>query len=343
MPVTYDFPTNQELMEIDKDYLDDLQETDPLFPIVEKDTDLLMWEQRDNTTGLMQARGINGDPPSIKRLGGKRFMMEPGVYGEFAPVDEMELTRRRPYGTFSGRININDLVTEIQIQLRTRQMQRARWIMWQLLVNGAFNVTSATGSLIHRDTFKQTMYASQVAWSTYATATPMMDFRAVKLLHRGHSVSFGKGAMAFANQQTWNYVFQNTNPADLYGRRTTGLGTYNSPEQIDALFQGDGLPSLVEYDAGYLSDGTDGNPVGSYQLYIPDNYVVLIGKRDNGAAIGEFRMTRNPNNLTAGVGVYDRVIDHGPMLIPRKIEVHRGFNGGPIIWFPSSVVVMKVG
>src|SRR5206468_1746159 len=114
-------------------------------------------------------------------------------------------------------------------------------------------------------------------------------------------------------------------------------------EQINGLLQGDGLPMLVEYDRGYLSDGTDGNPKGSYQLYIPDNYVVLIGKRDNGAEVGEFRMTRNPNNLASGVGVYDRVIDHGPMRVPRKIEVHRGFNGGPVLWYTSSIVVMKVG
>jgi hypothetical protein len=53
-------------------------------------------------------------------------------------------------------------------------------------------------------------------------------------------------------------------------------------------------------------------------------------------------MTRNANNPDLAPGPYMRVIDTGEIVIPRSIEVHDGHNGGPVIYFPSAVVVMSV-
>lgn len=344
MPISYDFPTDVVLTKIDKDLLDNRVMDDPIFdefPMVNVDDHMVTWEQQDNTTGLMQARGLNGDPPSIRRLGGKRFQMEPGVYGEFAPIDELELTRRRPWGQFSGKVDVSDLVAECQMQLQTRQMNRVRWILWQLLLKGTFNVPNASGAIVHKDSFASQTFTSQVPWSTYATATPLADLRAIQLLHRGHSVSFGPTSKLYINQQTANWVMSNGNSADLYGRRTQGLGTYNSLTQINQLYAGDGLPQLVIYDDFYLSDGTDGNAAGSFQLYIPDGYGVLVGARSNGAKVGDVAVTRHAS-LNGQPGIVNKVIDYGDREIPRKIHVHRAVNMGPRIYYPSAVVVLKV-
>jgi hypothetical protein len=41
----------------------------------------------------------------------------PGAYGEFTRIDELELTTRRPWGSWNGTVNIADLVMECQDQL----------------------------------------------------------------------------------------------------------------------------------------------------------------------------------------------------------------------------------
>jgi hypothetical protein len=344
VPISYDFPTDAVLSMIDKDYLDDMATTDAIFdefPMVNTDSDLVVWEQRDNTLGLMKARGLNGEPESVKRLGGKRFQMVPGVYGEFLPIDEIELTRRRPWGQYSGKVDVSDLVAECQMQLRTRQMNRVRKILWDLLITGQYKVTNATGAIVATDSYVPQTFASQVPWSTFATATPLADFRAVQLLHRGHSSMFGPSAKAYLNQQTLNYLLSNSNSNDLYGRRTGGLGTYNNIGEINGLLMGDGLPKLVVYDDGYLSDGTDGNAIGSYQLYIPDNKIVIVGSRSNGAKIGDMAVTRHAS-LGGLPGIVNKVIDYGDRQVPRKIEVHRHMNAGPRVYYPSAVVVATV-
>jgi hypothetical protein len=37
-----------------------------------------------------------------------------------------------------------------------------------------------------------------------------------------------------------------------------------------------------------------------------------------------------------------KVIDNGDRQVPREVQVHDGFNGGPAIKFPSAVVRMNV-
>ena len=53
-------------------------------------------------------------------------------------------------------------------------------------------------------------------------------------------------------------------------------------------------------------------------------------------------MTRNANNAGASPGMYVKVVDKGEDEVPRQIEVHLGFNGGPAVYYPSAVVKMAV-
>jgi hypothetical protein len=158
----------------------------------------------------------------------------------------------------------------------------------------------------------------------------------VQLKHRGQSTSFYADAKAFMNLNTANNALVNTNNADLYGRRVTGLATVNSPGQWAQLNAEDNLPQPVIYDEGYLDDS------GTFHPFIPDNTVVVLGKRFNAAPLGRFVYTRNANNPNAGPGPYMRVIDTADYKVPRSIEVHDGYNGGPAIEYPGSVVLMNV-
>jgi hypothetical protein len=333
------FPTGAELDVIAQTKVPRLIAQRPIFdimPIVTKDNYLVRWEQKDNYTGLQQIRGLNGDPPRVKRIGGKVYTVNPGVYGEFERIDEIELTTRRPWGSWNGTVSISDLVMEAQDHLLGRRLDRIELIGWTLLATGTYSVAGPMGTTIATDTFTPQTFSASVTWATSATATPLADFRAIQLLGRGLSTNFGAGAKAYMNRATANALLNNTNSADFYGRRTAGLGTFNSLPQMNSLLAGDDLPQIVVYDEGYLDD------TATFQLYIPNNKVIVVGQRTTGESVAQYQMVRNANNPGMAPGAYMKVFDRGENYVPRTIEVHDGHNGGPAIMFPSSVVVMTV-
>jgi hypothetical protein len=341
VPTQYLYPTNAELYEIEQDLIPVLTEDDPIFqilPMETEDADLILWEQEDNFFGLQQERGINGAPGKVDAVGVNRWRLQPGYYGEFMEVDEQELTRRREFGSFNVPIKIDDLVRRRQEQLLERELKRVKWIGWTTICTGTFTVSLGNQAVGHTDTFNMQRYAATTTWATKATATPLADFRAVQLLARGHSVDFGAQATAYMNRATWNNFIANTNNADLFGRRTAGLATYENLDQVNKLLTGDDLPSIVVYDGNYLDNN------GQVQTYIPANTVVVVGVRPNKRPVGNYVMTRNVNNENGQAGSYTIVIDslNTGQPVPRKIWVHKGHNGGPKVVFPSSFVIMSV-
>lgn len=333
------YPSSAEITQIAADKLPNLVADRPIFsimPMRSVDGHMLIWEQQDNYRGLQQIRGLNGQPPKVQPLGMSQFSMQPGVYGEFVPIDELQMTIRRQYGTFGTPIDVSDLVLEKQDHLLGRRLDRVELICWTLLGTGTFSVSTALGTVAHTDTFPVQTFSAVVGWGTSATSTPLADFSSVQLLARGHSVDFGASATAYMNRGTFNNLRTNTNAADIYGRRTAGLGTYNNVKGINDLLTGDDLPQIVIYDGGYLNDA------GTFVPFIPNNVVIIVGRRPAGQPIAEYRMTRNANNPDLAPGPYMRVIDRGEQEVPRNLEIHDGHNGGPCLFYPSAIVVMAV-
>jgi hypothetical protein len=336
------YPNSAELQQVAQDKLPNLIAQRPIFsilPMESADSHLLMWEQEDNYVGLQQVRGLNGQPGRVKKTGAKRYMMQPGVYGEYTTIDELELTERRQWGTFGQPISIDDLVMREQDRLLGRRLDRIEYIGWTLLVTGTFSIAGPDGITIHTDTFTlQTHSGSD--WSTGSTATPLADFRAVQLLSRGHSVNFGPAARAIMNRVTWNRLVTNTNASDLGGKKGPIGQNIQSIGDINRVLGDEGLPTLEIFDGGYLNDS------GTFVPFIADDKVIVVGARTDGGRIGEYRMTRNANNPNLAPGAYMEVIDRGAegagKQVPRTIEVHDGHNGGPVIFFPSAIVIMSI-
>ena len=340
----YTYPTQQELREIEQVKLPVLTDDDEvlqMFPIEESPSWRLRWEQLDNYQGLQQVRGLDGQPGRVKMVGAKSYDFEPGVYGEFTTLTEKMLTEARELGTFDQPAKLDTFVGRAQTLLLNRRIDRIRFILWKLLTAGIFSVAREDGTVLHTDIFPLKTYSAAVAWSTFATSTPYADLRGVVLQQRGQSVDFTKGKL-YMNQKMINNVLSNTNPNDLFGRRAASGATLNSLNDINAITAQQSIPTLIPYDKGYLSDGTDGNAAGTFVPFIPDGKAVLVGARTNGAPLGNYRMTRNANNPNLEPGAYTRVIDHGEDRIPRQIDVHDGHNGGPVIYFPGAIVVMSI-
>lgn len=335
------YPSNYELREIERDLMPVLTMDDPIFshfPLVNSPSSDLVWETYDNITGLQGVRGLDGDPSRVKAIGAKRYSMQPGVYGEFLTIDELELTKRRPLGQFQGGVSITDLVRDKQDQLLNREIMRIRAILWTLVGTGTFSVLGERGDITHTDTFSVQTASRAVDWDTAASSTPLADFRAIQLLSRGSSTQFDAGAKAYMNRTTFNKMLSCTNSNDLAGRRVTGLLSVLNLEEINRIFAGEGLPEIVVFDEGYISDA------GVFTSFIADDKVVIMGRRTTGTSLGEYRMTRNANNPNMESGSYVYVQDSATSgnPVPRKISIHRGHNGGPVIYFPLGVVVLSV-
>ena len=334
----YVVPTSADIQQIAQVKAPRLEADRLIFqymPIRTRDASLIMWEQGDNYKGLQQIRGINGEPPKVQPTGVSQFQMQPGVYGEFTEINELELTNRRQYGTFGQPIDLSDLVMERQDLLLQRRYDRIEYIGWTLLTTGTFSVAHANGATVHTDTFPLQTYSAGTGWATVATSTPLADLRAVQLLGRGKGVNLGAGSTAIMNRVTANALLGNTNTADLGGKRTGGFGTFNSLQQMNELFTMDDLPNIIIYDEGYLNDS------GTFVPYIADNKVVVIGRRPAGQTIAEYQMVRNVNNPGFAPGPYMKVVADEDE-VPFKVEVHDGHSGGPAIYFPGSIVVMSV-
>ena len=337
MTTTYQYPTNSELQLIDREVMLTLTMDDPIFaimPIVDVNAFDLMWDIPANVTGLTNLRGLNGQPGNVARIGANRFKVRPGVYGEFETIDEEEMTTRAQLGTWNIPIDVSDLVRDCQDQLIQRRIDRIRKIGWDLIANGIFTVINHNG-ITHTDTFDLQDY-NATTWATVATATPLVDFRAAKLLHRGHGVSFGAGARAYMNQTTFNTMVANTNASDLFGKRTAGLATVLGLSDINNVLLQEDLPQIVIYDEGYLDD------TGTFQLFLANGKVIIVGKRPGGQTVADFAMARNANNANVAPGPYDFVKNRVGETVPPTIEVHSGFNGGPRLFYPSAIVDVDV-
>ncbi|HEY3283074.1 MAG TPA: hypothetical protein VGN26_12445 [Armatimonadota bacterium] len=333
------YPSAAELQQVEQVVMPRLVMNDPLLapdgvmPITNDDAYLLEWEQEDNYQGLQGVRGLDGQPSAVARIGSSRYQVQSGVYGEFSTVGESEITRARQLGSWGAPIDLAKTVRKEQDRLLQRRLDRIRWIGWNLISTGAFSVSGPSGA-IHLDSYTMQTQNALVAWATVATARPVADFRAAKLKHRAKGVTFDSGARAYVNSATLNALLGNQNAADLYGMRAPNGATYNTLDALNGILIANELPRIVEYDEGYIDDA------GTFQLWVPNNKCIVVGKRTTGARVAEYKLTRNATNPGCAPGPYTIVKDiQGP---PRSFQVHDGHNGGPCFYFPSAVIIMTV-
>jgi hypothetical protein len=338
MAIQFTYPSAAELQMVEQQLLPTLRADNPIFdifPSVNKDTPLVMWEQLDNFTGMMAPRGYAGKPTNVRAVGSKLYQMQPGVYGEHMTVEEREITISREFGSFNQPIDVTGIVTQRGNQLLHRQLKREAWLGWQLLTNGYFVVTDPQGVLQHADSVTFRNYTPSVSWATTATSTPLADMRYLKTFARGFSVTFGSQARAYANTTTINNLLNNSNQADLGGKRRDMGATFNSLAEINGIMAANDLPTFIEWDGVWQDDS------GNNNLDIKNNTVIIVGKRLDAAPIGQWINTRNANNAGMAPGPYYRVFSP-EYSVPPTVEIHRGVNGGNALYFPSAVLQLNV-
>lgn len=348
MPFIY--PTAAEFSEIEQELITEGRTGRvgfDILPVETADTFKIRWAQKDNYYGLQQLRGLDGAPSKVQRIGTKVFEYEPGVFGEYEVVTETELsTRAENLNMLTANIKIGDIIGEIDRQLLGRENDRMEASIWTLLTTGTISISLAgsAAGIGYLDTYTLQTY-SPTGWAS-GSATPILDFQYVQQHGEasGISVNFGIGAKAYMNGFTANLLINNGNAADLDGRRGMYGATLNNMKDIANYFAGQGLAEPVVYDRGYQATTVKQS---SFTKFIPNNKVVFVGQRPNNAAVGNYKMCRNMVN-GGTPGSYRFIKDtyqptNAPKQVPPSIEVHRGHNGGPTIYYPSAVLVMTVG
>lgn len=317
-----------------------------IMPIERSNVFKIRWTQKDNYYGLQQLRGMDGAPSRISRVGEKTYEYEPGVFGEYGEITETELLNRAGSAdVLTTPISIDDLIAEFDTDLIGREWDRIESSIWTLLTTGTISIKLAgpNGSQVGwKETFPIQTYTSLNPWDDPATGTPLADLQEISLSGLGKGVSFGAGATMYMSSRTAQTILQNRNEADLWGLRIQGGNTTGvSINQATSIFTAQGLPALRIYDEGTIE--TQG---GDLVPYIPDGKIVLIGRRPQGGTVGAYRVVRN---IHAGYQPqsYRFVKDYAQGInaekrVPGTVEVHRGHNGGPLIYYPGSVLVMTV-
>lgn len=347
MTIEYTYPTATELRLIERDLIPVIEDDDPvffkeLFPLEESDMDKLEWEQKDNLTGLQQARGLNGQPSSVSFLGGKRWQTEPGYYGEHKVIDEELLTRKRPYGQLTGVIDLTDEVADAQQHLLQRRVDRQRYLGWAMLTTGQFLVAAPGGGYRHVDTYPLetlSMSGDFTELDSLSDSEPLRFLRLVQLEGRGTSADFGRKSKIYMNQVTANMLLSNKNPNDLGGKYRINAGnTIIGLDDINMVLQTNNLPAIEVYDKGYLNDA------GVFVPFIPAGVAVAVGVRPANQKLGAYRMTRNASNPNMEPGSYTNVIDSAAygQNMPRTVRVEDGHNGGPVIFYPNAVKILDL-
>jgi hypothetical protein len=344
MAATYTYQTNAVLTQLSQNLIQSATLDDPIFkifPIRPRNATRLRWSIKDNYKGTMKLRGLGGEPTRVQKVSTNIYEDIPGVYGEFETVDETEMTNRASGfpANMDVPVSVDDLVNESQVHLTVRQIAQMKKICWLLAVSGAFSEVLPTGGVGHTGSYNQQAQTVSPLWSTTATATPLKNFRDLQpSFGFGTSTMFNGMAQAWMNSATLNYALGNTNANDFGGRRSAGGGTFNGLAGLNQILLDQGTPAINIWDDGYVDES------GTFQLFIPTGKVLVVGKRPDGETPGEFQMTRNA--VSNGTVPYSFVDDRtvGPArTVPPRIDVHQGFNGGPVMERPTQLVVLTVG
>ncbi len=338
MPINWRFPTAVELDFVVQEYAGVAQEQmlgHQILPLVERNTDRVRWDILDNDRGMTRPVAPDADPAFDERLGVTTKEYTPLEFGQFARIPRSEIESARRLGTLGEVVDVSELVTRELTRQLNKVHLRIEFLIWQALLG---QISFNENGVVVTETFPVQTYTAATSWADRANATPLRDFDAVALLMRGTGASLS-GARAYANRKVINSLLENGNTADIRGLMNLQTTATIGLTEVNRVMALRGLPEVIQYDEGYYDDA------GNFIPFIPDNTVIVVGRRPTGQQVGDFLLTRTAYKLQAGEpqpGIWQRVIPPREDSTNPTILVGAGFKGGPRLLYPRSVVVMNV-
>lgn len=347
--LVYKVPTNVEMDVTTQEYVRDhtKMKGETILPVVEKFTQNVEWDEKDNETGMTPPHNMDTDPKTETRPGSKLKSYKPIPHKATELIKESELLNARQLGTLGGVVNLDDLVMDRFTARIGKDHVRKEWEIWQAL-KGSLSINE--NDVIINETFPIQEHAPLVPLDDLEDATPLAERNAIKLKFRGTGAS-AQGAVEYLNQTTANAIIENKNNADLRGFVVDNFRAASFDiEQYNKMMTARGLPILEIYDEGYYDDA------GNFQLFIPDGVSIIVGKRPAGQTVGDFCLTpslhRQKNGMPAPgffafISVNGQPNPGGTVSVSLealgaagnpKIGVTSGFYGGPRLIYPRSII-----
>ena len=331
------------------------------------DSDEVLWDQWENIGGLIPLRGLGGKPDVVPMNGWKRYTAQPGYFGQTTLLEEGEITKGVQPGTIGDPMKVADRLSLFMMAFAKQTLDRWRKLIADMLCTGKIDLQDATGRRLQ---YQIDGYANQIkvpatAWLTSATtATPVQDLLNLQQqLQFGTDSRFGADSVLLANSKTIAQFFSiaqiiGTYKTD-YGATVNGLEAFNKTIAGEAAKQGFTLPKIVRYDEGYYATqaAAKAQDKTQFNYFIPNQTFLWLGTRPAGDKPAQFQLTRHAGLATTsdardypevdvdeqdaaeiGKGLYVRC--HYQNRMPHQYELEAGFNGMPVVFFPSAFAAL---
>jgi len=309
-----------------------------LLPFHKVDEVDLFYERRGLATGLQAARGLGGTTSPVKKPGTDQFRVSPGYYGDHYTITEEELVKLRDAGAWDKFENYDKQSARAAEHLTNRYLDRCENSIAQLLMSGSFTAVNALGQVYDQQVYSVPQYTPSTLFSDLANSQPLNYIRdLIPTLELLVSVDFRKGFMLMS-RPTLNLLLKNQNAADLNGRRLNYGNTVNNVEDFNDLLVSNDLPKVKVYDKGYYSDPPGSSPTKN--RFLTNGKIVLVGDREDGAPMGEYRLTRAAQNERSAPGEWYQVEDRRDR-DPCQVIIRSGHNGGPALFMPECVATIN--
>lgn len=343
MPVTLHYQNKATLKRVAANLVAGMSLSNPIFqyvfPIESTDDILLRWYIDENVGGQMALRGAGGAPVKVDPDGRDYWETEPGVFGEYMSIDEIQLLLlgRNVPADQNITVSVKGEVARYQNKLMVRERNRMRVMGWTVARTGEIAIPLPSGGIGYRENYTIATKIAAPLWTDLENGKPLATFQGLQEEYGvGTSNNFGTRAVALMNTFTKNLLTLNQNPKDWGGRKINN-GDLMSMADYDIIREAMELPQIIVWDEGWQDDAK------VFHKDIPNGEILVVAQRSDGEKPGAFNMTYNAVNN--GPGAYAEVIDYSTgerKEIPPRVEVHAGFNGGLVLHRPSQILRLIV-
>lgn len=312
-----------------------------LCPMTNVDETDLIYEQRGVYRGVQNARGLGGQTGPARRPGVQSWRVSPGYYGDHWTLNEVELIRLREVGSWDKLKSYEKHLSEATEILTERFLNRITLSIASIITTGGFQSSDLAGRQFYQGVYNIPQFTPSILWDQFATATPFANIRDyVAQLILGKSVVFKDGVLLMS-RPTFNLLMKNTNANDIGGKRLAVGANINNLDDVNKYLAADDLPTIEISDEDYYPEGESNLVAAPGPVrYIPNGKVVLIGRRKDGALIGEYRLTRAIQNTNSAPGEWFSVEDRR-QYNPFAVTFRMGHNGGPTIYHPEALAIIN--
>lgn len=316
----------------------DSRELLKIFPLTKMDRTQLVYERRQLNTGLQGATGIDGRPTPVKKPGIDVFKTDPGYYADSYQITATELINLRDIGKWNDFENYGEQSARGMDRLTQRFLDRCESSIASIMMTGKFAVGDVRGAVKYQEIFNVQQFTPGTLFSDLSNSTPLNYIRSlIPTLELLVSVSFMKGFMLMS-RPTANLILNNQNAADLNGRRLAYGQTVNNLDDFNDLMASNDLPKIRVYDEGYYSDPPGSTPTKN--RFLTNGKIVLVGVRNDGEQLGEYHLTRAPQNENSKPGEWYQVKDKRNDT-PCEVILRGGHAGGPVPFYTEGFAVVN--